>query len=175
MVTQKTITGFLIFMSFFSMFSCQSAELKHVRNKLLKKTQGFETANFPLLYFNRLYILEGTYITKGKFNIVPPKLEMHRGSDQKKYEDYIIFNSNGTVEKLYAENEKAAKQLLGKDTSGPNGVLYRKGDRFFMDAVQAFKMGGGYGIDRQEIKFENNKLFIQDGANCSVYLPVEKP
>ncbi|RXM38046.1 hypothetical protein BOQ62_19140 [Chryseobacterium sp. CH21] len=175
MVTQKTVIGFLIYLSFFSMFSCQSAELEHVRSKLLKKIQGFETANFPLLYFDRLYILEGTYITKGKFNIVPPKLEMHRGSDLKKHEDYIIFNSNGTVEKLYAENEKTAEQLLGKDTSGSNAVLYMKGGRFFIDAIQAFKMGGGFGTYRQEIKFENNKLFIQNGANCSVYLPVVKP
>ncbi|WP_426479644.1 hypothetical protein ACP3T3_09510 [Chryseobacterium sp. CBSDS_008] len=175
MVKQKTVIGFLIYLSFFSVFSCQSAELRHIKNKLLKKTQGFETANFPLLYFDRLYMMEGTYVTKGKFNIVPPKLEMHRGSDQKPYEDYIIFNSNGTVEKIYAEDEKSARQLIDKDSSGPYGVLYLKGNKPFIEVVQAFKMGGGYGTYKQEVKFDHNKVLIQNGANCSVYLPVVNP
>ncbi|WP_123912701.1 hypothetical protein [Chryseobacterium pennipullorum] len=119
--------------------------------------------------------MEGTYLTKGKFNLVPPKLEISRGSDQKHYEDYIIFNSNGTVEKLYAENVKAAHQLLERqDPSGLYGIIYSKGDKLFIEAIQAFKMGGGYGTYKQEIKFDHHKVLIQNGANCSVYVPAEK-
>lgn len=163
----------IVFLVFFSLFSCQSSE--RINHRLLKKAEGFRTTNFPGIYFDRLYIMEGTYMTKGKFNIIPPKLEISRGSDDQHYEDYIVFNSNGTVDKFYAENETKAGQLLERQT-GPSlyGVFYQRRSQLIIEVVQAFKMGGGYGSYKQEVKVEGDKIMVQDGAQCSVYMPVVK-
>ncbi len=171
MIKQKIV---IVFLTFFSLFSCQSSE--HIHNKLLKKVENFITINFPGIYFDKLYIMEGTYITKGKFNIIPPKLEISRGSDTKHYEDYLVFNGNGTVEKFYAENEVKAKQLLAKQsTSTIYGVLYLQRSRLIIEVIQAFKMGGGYGSYKQEVKIEGSKILVQDGEQCSVYLLAVEP
>lgn len=166
MIKQKIV---IVFLAFFSLFSCQSSERIH--NKFLKKAESFRTTNFPGIYFDKLYIMEGTYITKGKFNIIPPKLEISRGSDTKHYDDYLVFNSNGTVEKFYAENALKAKQLLVRRTgSAIYGVLYLQRSRLIIEVIQAFKMGGGYGSYKQEVKIEGDKILVQDGEQCSVYL-----
>ena len=114
MIKQKIV---IVFLAFFSLFSCQSSERIH--NRLLKKAENFKATNFPGIHFDKLYIMEGTYITKGKFNVIPPKLEISRGSDTKHYEDYLVFNGNGTLEKFYAENEMKAKQLLANNLLPP--------------------------------------------------------
>ncbi|MEG0928721.1 hypothetical protein [Chryseobacterium sp.] len=171
MVKHKKYMIFLTFFSFFSQAGCQ--KIDRVQNKLLKEVENFNVKDFPDIAFDKIYILEGMYIAKGKFGIVPPKLETQRGSDSKHYDDFLVFNSNGRVDKFYAENIKAAKLLISKQPSNTiYGILAKKKEEWVIKTIQAYKMGG-YGTYNQHVKAIDHKVYVQSDGYCSVYLPTE--
>lgn len=166
MVNKKYVSFLAILL--FSLAACQKAE--RVRDRLLKEVENFNVKDFPGIKFDQIYTMEGTYITKAKFEIIPPKLETTRGSDNKKYDDFLIFNSNGTVDLFYAENSKAAKLLISKQSLDViYGILQKKKEKWIIKTIQAYKMGGGYGTYSQYVKMIDNKIYVQNGASCSVY------
>lgn len=157
---------------FFSLLSCQS--ISKVNDRLLKKVENFSSSDFPFIKFNRLYIMDGMYSTNENFGLIQPKLEINRGSDNESFNDYLIINNNGTVSKFYAKNISSANLIIKKKSSSIySGVIYQKKNQIIIEVIQAFKMGGGYGTYKQFLKIDGDKIYIQDGNNCSVYTLAE--
>lgn len=156
----------------FSFLSCQS--VSKVRERLLKKIENFSSSDFPAIEFDKLYILNGTYSTKRDFELIQPKLEIHRGSGTETANDYLIINKNGTVDEFYAKNINSANLLMKKKSSSVfSGIIYQKKHQIIIEVMQAFKMGGGYGTYKQFLKIVGDKIYVQDGNNCSVYVLAE--
>lgn len=156
----------------FSFLSCQP--IQNIEDRLLKKVAKFGNNPIEGVTYNKLYVMEGTYITHRDFEPIFPKLEIHRGSDPKKYEDYLMIHDNGKVEQFYAENVHSAYQLLNKSSSSSfYGVIYKKNQKIIIETIQAFKMGGGYGTYKKTVKLINKKIYIQEVGKCSVYVLTE--
>lgn len=98
----KKINKYFFIISIFSFFSCQTQQ--DIHKTLRKKIENFNPKDFPFLEFDKLYVLEGQYATKRDFEIIYPKMEIHRGSDNQKYEDFLIFRNDGTVDSFYDKN-----------------------------------------------------------------------
>jgi len=162
------ITFFLCF----SLLSCQS--ISNVKDKLLRKVDKFKVNRIDGITFDKLYILEGIYETSRDYEIKSPKLEIHRGSDLKKYEDYLIVHNDSKVDMLYAENISLAHQLLNKSSSSSlYGVIYKNKHNLILEIIEAFKMGGGYGTNKNYVKVIDKKIYIQEIGRCSVYVLAE--
>ena len=156
----------------FSFLSCQS--ISNVKDKLLRKVEKFKANPIEGITFDKLYILEGIYETSRDYEIKFPKLEIHRGSDLRKSEDYLIVHNDGKVDMFYAENISLAHQLLNKSsTSSFYGVIYKNKHNLILEAIEAFKMGGGYGTDKNYVKVIDKKIYIQEIGRCSVYVLAE--
>lgn len=156
----------------FSFLSCQSVQ--NIENKLLKKVAKFDDSPIEGVVYNKLYVMEGTYITHRDFEPIFPKLEIHRGSDPKKYEDYLILHDNGKIDAFYAENIHSAYQLLDRSSSSSfYGVIYKKNQKIIIETIVAFKMGGGYGTNKKSVKIINKKIYIQEVGKCSLYVLAE--
>lgn len=156
----------------FSLLSCQS--ISKVSDRLSKKVENFSSSDFPVIKFNRLFMMDGMYRTNENFELIQPKLEIHRGSDNEHSSDYLIINDNGTVDEFYAKDISSANLLMNKKSSSVySGVIYKEKDKIIVEVMQAFKMGGGYGTYKKFLKIVGDKIYIQDGKNCSVYTLVE--
>lgn len=146
-------------------FSCYTK--KDIQIRLEKNNDNFNVNDFNNLKFNTLYKLEGIYETKKDFELIYPKLEIHRGTQN--YEDYVIFFDDGKVLFFISENLDEAKKWLNKKNDF-DAFLYKYHDRNIIKTLQVFKMGGGFGTYNQYLKVINGRVYIQDNYNCSVYI-----
>lgn len=161
-----------MFVFCFSFLSGQS--IQNIEDRLSKKVAKLSNNPIEGVVYNKLYVMEGTYITRRDFEPILPKLEIHRGSDSKKYEDYLILYDNGKVDEFYAENTHSAYQLLNRSpSSGFYGVIYKKNQKIIIESIVAFKMGGGYGTNKKSVKIINKKIYVQEVGKCSVYVLAE--
>lgn len=86
--------------------------------------------------------MHGMYSTKGDFELIQPKLEIHRDSDAESSNDYLIINDNGTVNEFYAKNINSANLLIKKKSSSVfSGIIYQKEDQIIIEVMQALKWG----------------------------------
>ena len=168
------IFKYLLVAIFLSFCCCKSHQNQEKR--LQKKLDDFTASDFPFLDFERLYILQGKYSTKRNFEIIYPKLEIHRGSDDVNYSDFLIFHLDGTLDMFYDVDIKAAKLKITPQNRGSSGVLSKKDGKISIFSEQAFKglkklgISPSYGITKKELKIIDGKIYIQDGSTCSVYV-----
>lgn len=114
------------------------------------------------------------YNTSGNFELIQPKLEIHRGSDNENSNDYLIINDDGTVNRFYAKDINSASLLINRRSSSVySSVIYQKKDHIIIEVMQAFKMGKGYGTYKQFLKIVGDKIYIQHRNFCSVYTLAE--
>jgi len=138
-----------------------------VKERLLKKIENFDKNNMEGISFNTLYILEGIYKTKKDFEIIQPKLDRHTGAQ--KCENYLVFYGDGKVYFYIEDNNENAYNTLMKSEDF-DAVLIKNKNKLIIETIQGFKMGGRYGSYKQYIKVIGDKVYIQDGRNCYVYI-----
>ena len=146
--------------------SCYS--VSDINKRLEKSTVNFHKEDFPNIEFEKLYILEGIYETKHKFELIYPKLET-----TSQYYHFIYFSNNGKVSFYTGKSIDEVEFLIAQKPAYFNAMIYKNRDNDIIQRIESFKMGGGYGSYRQYLKVIANKIYIQDGSNCLVYVLAE--
>lgn len=163
------IINFIIMFTCFSLFSCQS--ILNVKDRLLKKIENFDRESIGNVVFNRLYVREGVYKTKKDFDIIFPKLEV---STNGFYYDYLYIQGNGKLS-FFTSSSRLIKNIENKESF--NAVINKEKNKIIVYRLQVFHQIRGfdpsYGIYKQYLKVFGNKIYIQDGNDCSVYVLAE--
>lgn len=156
-----------------SLFNCQTQN--DIDIKLQEKIASFNIEDFPNKKFERFYKLEGQYNTRKDFEILLPKIEIHRGSEKEVFEDFLIFNKDGTVDSFYDKNLESAKLRVANKKNSYFGVINKSKAKNYIVVQQAFKgimrlgISPSYGIEKIQFKAVAEKIYLQEGNKCSIY------